>query len=388
MLRRISLLLIIYIATVAHATAKEVDAFSEDSVADLAYCADSVIVERPGFFKRFTRTIGRIFAPEPDTLFIEPQKYNWTLMAQVTQSYDHFRLESGDSDEGNKYTLSLAPEHTTRFGPFFGWRWLFLGYTFNVNVLQMSRNKIDINSSFYTPSLGIDITYRDLGAGYQVKDMGLDDEDLSAGIKGMDVDGLKIKVRGLNVYYIVNNRRYSHQAVFNQTNRQVHSAGSWMFGAGIYKNSIAMDWDSFKRSIAQHTDNDPRYLMNDSTLLFQKIGYTSIALSAGYGYNWVFARNWAAAIQLTGAMTYIHSYENADISNKSILRNLFRDFSFSNFGIDGTARAGVVWNNSRWFAGANAIYHMYNYHQKHFKAYNIFGTVNVYVGFNFSRRKK
>ena len=64
-----------------------------------------------------------------------------------------------------------------------------------------------------------------------------------------------------------------------------------------------------------------------------------------------------------------------------------KDFKINNFTFDGTLRLGLVWNNAKWFAGASAIYHTYHYHQDKLRADNIFGQLNVYVGYNFWRKK-
>ena len=66
----------------------------------------------------------------------------------------------------------------------------------------------------------------------------------------------------------------------------------------------------------------------------------------------------------------------------------FRDFSFRNFNLDGVGRFGFVWNNTKWYVGANAIFHAYNYHKSQFSTNNFFGSVNIYAGMNFGKRKE
>lgn len=56
--------------------------------------------------------------------------------------------------------------------------------------------------------------------------------------------------------------------------------------------------------------------------------------------------------------------------------------------IDGTARFGIVWNNTRWYAGTSAILHAYNYRRSQFSTNNLFGNINIYAGFNFGRKGK
>ena len=64
-----------------------------------------------------------------------------------------------------------------------------------------------------------------------------------------------------------------------------------------------------------------------------------------------------------------------------------KGFNLKNFNVDGIGRFGIVWNNNKWYAGASAIVRLYNYHTSRFSANNIFGSLNIYAGFNFGPRK-
>ena len=66
----------------------------------------------------------------------------------------------------------------------------------------------------------------------------------------------------------------------------------------------------------------------------------------------------------------------------------FRDFSFRNFNLDGIGRFALVWNNSRWYAGTSCILHSYNYRKSRFSTNNVFGSFNIYFGYNFGKRKE
>ena len=113
-----------------------------------------------------------------------------------------------------------------------------------------------------------------------------------------------------------------------------------------------------------------------------KIKYTDISASGGYAYNLVFAHNWLAAISLSVAIGYKGSSSDTD---KSVLN--FKDFSFNNFNVDGVGRMGIVWNNMRWYSGMSAVFHTYNYRKSKFYTNTLFGNVNIYIGFNFGKRK-
>ena len=88
-------------------------------------------------------------------------------------------------------------------------------------------------------------------------------------------------------------------------------------------------------------------------------------------------------MSLSASLAYLHTISETAKTKVST----FDDFNFNKFTIDGITRMGLVYNTSRWYAGASAIFHAYNYHEKTFSTNNIFGNVNVYVGFNFGRRK-
>ena len=63
-------------------------------------------------------------------------------------------------------------------------------------------------------------------------------------------------------------------------------------------------------------------------------------------------------------------------------------FQFKNFNIDGIGRFGLVYNNMRWYAGASAILHTYNYQKSQFSTNNTFGNFNIYTGYNFGTRHR
>lgn len=352
-----------------------------DSLATPVYDVATPYVEKKCWLGRAFKSFIGFFTSDPDTTFIEPQLYNFTVMAQTTLTDDYFTLRGEE-----KHVVDLAPSRKLKLGPFFGWRWLFFGYVFNVNTIQISSHNLDINTTLYTPAIAVDVIYRKLGDGYTLRFMRNGEFDATDLMKGMEVDGLDINIMSINAYYVLNKRRYSHQAAFNQTNRQRHNAGSWIFGTGYNRCGVAMDWNAFKKQVKKKAKGDERYLINDSSLVFEKISYRSIPLSVGYGYNLVFAKNWLLGAQALGSFSYMWS--RGDSYDQSIsIKEMVKDFRFSNFTFDGTLRLGLVWNNAKWFAGASAIYHTYHYHQKKLRADNIFGQLNIYVGYNFWRKK-
>ena len=254
-----------------------------------------------------------------DENYVEPQHYNWSVMLQATHTYDYYRLSTSGSDGQSVW---LSPEPNFKVGPYFGWRWVFAGYTFDLK-------HVDVN----------------------IKDL-------------------------KHLYYIFNHQRCSYPAAFAQSTIQKISCGSWMVGVTYTQNSIEFDHEKLQTAIDEHMGLQTVKL--DSGLMFNSVKYYNSSASVGYAYNWVFAKNCLFCSSLSLALAY-KSTHGESRSSKDLL-------NINNFNIDGIGRFGLVYNNMRWYAGASVIVRSYNYHKSQFAANNIFGSLNLYVGYNFGAR--
>ena len=204
----------------------------------------------------------------------------------------------------------------------------------------------------------------------------------TSAMNGIPFGGLTSSIKGFNAYYIFNHHRFSYPAAFSQSTVQRRSAGSWLAGLGYTNHTLLMDWQSLNSMMEKKLGETIFDNVLDSTLQSGKVKYTDMSLSVGYAYNWVFAHNWLLAASLSVALAYNQS--QGQLRHKFIN---FKDFSSKNVNLDGISRFGLVYNNSRWYAGLSAIFHAYNYRRANFSTNNIFGNINLYVGFNFGRRK-
>ena len=128
----------------------------------LAYPSnDTVKVEKKNtIFRRIGKVFTKIFKNfnDIDTNYIEPQHYNYTLMLQNTNTYEIYKLES----KSGQY-ITFAPKPTIRIGPYVGWRWVFLGYTFDIGHISNDNKKKEFELSLYSSMFGIDLYYRKTG---------------------------------------------------------------------------------------------------------------------------------------------------------------------------------------------------------------------------------
>ena len=355
------------------------------------------------FFHRLGKTFTNFFREfsNINEQYIEPQHYNYTVMLQNTNTYEVYTLYG---EEGQR--ISFAPDPSWRLGPYLGWRWVFLGYTIDLKHINMKSDhssKKEFNLSLYSSLLGVDLFWRQTGNDYHIQRMSLGDDVNTDALRKVSFDGFKGSIKGLNLYYIFNHRKFSYPAAYSQSTKQKLSAGSWMVGLGYTQHQLEVDWDKLSNIVDERLNQKSRNQQNqeagtqlnqkgeiqteakiDSSLMFSKVRYSDYSATVGYGYNWVFAKNWLFNASLSVGLAYNHSRSDDPEQDKFNLKN----FNFKNFNIDGVGRFGVVWNNDKWYAGISSVIHSYNYHKDHFSTNNSFGSLNIYVGVNFGKKRE
>ena len=335
---------------------------------------DSGVTKKVSFFNKLYEIVKEF--SRVDDNYIEPQHYNYTVMLQNTNTYESYTLRNKEGQE-----VVLAPEMSFRMGPYVGWRWLVLGYTIDISHLFGDHRKQDWDISLYSNQIGVDLFYRRTGNGYKIRRMELGNAIDATPMKNVEFNGFNASIKGFNLYYIMNHKRFSYPAAFNQSTCQKVSCGSPLVGIGYTKHSLFIDVLRLNDVINDHIDI-PEAMRMDSSLVAAHVNYTDFSISGGYAYNWVFAKNWLAAASLSMAVGYKQS--TGDMERMSLK---LRDFAFYNFNFEGVGRFGVVWNNTRWYSGFSAILHSYSYRKSQFSTNTIFGSLNFYVGYNFGDRE-
>lgn len=307
--------------------------------------------------------------------YIEPQHYEFTVMLQATRTFENFVLRS------NQQSIRLAPDGLTKVGPYFGWRWIFLGYTFDIKNLNFKggglRKEFDL--SIYSSQIGVDIYYRRSGRDYKIRDVKLDYDMNDDIFEGIPFAGVNVGITGVSAYYIFNHGHFSYPAAFSQSTCQKISCGSWLAGAGYTSNTLDLDYTALQEALNERIPSGQEVKL-DSGMLFNSIKYNDFMLSAGYAYNWVFAKNWLFCASGQVAVSYKTSYGRMADEKKG--------FDIGKVNPDAIGRFALVYNNSRWYAGASAIFRTNNYHTSRFKANNVYGSLNAYIGYNFVLKKK
>ena len=304
------------------------------------------------------RTVGwveRNFIDQ-DTLYVSPEKYNLFITPRYTFKSERYRLNA--PKEKQSITLRSNPNNT--IGLHFGWRWLSIGYSAD---LSNNAPDIDIDLGLYTSGIGLDLLLHKHTEGFRIEEIkGFDNNYTN--LHDSDFNGFSITQGGAKLFYVFNYKRFSFPAVYSHTRNQRISAGSFIIGATYHQKILSFD----------HTQlhNDLQKSIHE-TFKFKELRYMNISIDACYSYNWVFAKDFVANISLTPSVGYKGTENNTK----------FRQ----NINFDLQARAALVYNNGRYFAGTSFLAHTFFYNNGTLNIGQENCTVKAYVGFNFLRRK-
>ena len=363
-MKQIVLSLFLFLSLSLQAQTERRDTLMSDSLQ-----TDSVIPAKPSAFKRAIRKFMNF--SDFDTLYISHNRYNYALM---TTHFSNFEYYSVTSNLPQPQKLSFSPNPHNKIGLYFGWRWIFLGWSVDVDDIYRKTNRrnkgTEFDLSLYSSKLGVDIFYRRTGNNYKIHKINGFPEDVPANYSEK-FNGIKVDIKGLNLYYIFDNRKFSYPAAFSQSTNQRRNAGSFIAGFSISKHNLEFDYAELPDFILEAMN--PAMKVNN-------IKYTNANISFGYAYNWVFARNCLACLSLTPAIAYKASDVDAETHEGKTW--------YGNFNLDFLIRAGVVYNNGKYFVGTSFVGKNYNYHRNNFSLDNGFGTLQIYVGFNFNLRKE
>lgn len=312
-----------------------------------------------------------------DTTYIAPNYYNFTVMVQNVNYFQTYRLQ-GRNEEMGTQAIFTKPDPSVKIGPYFGWRWIFLGYTFDVAHPRSLGKTSELSFRLYSSMLGCDLVYMRNKGGYTLrKAVGFEGVEPKS-VRGTDFSGMNSTVLSFSAYYVFNHRHFSYPATYNQSTQQLKSCGSPMVGFGFSRQDVSFDYRKLPASLLGEDGSESK-LINE--LKFSSVNYDYYYLSGGYAYNWVFARNWLLGGSFMTSVG-IRKAKGKKLKGNEVLLDL------KNFSFDCTTRFGLVWNNSHWFAGASFINHLYTYRNNRLSLTNSINYCNAYVGCFFGRKKK
>ena len=263
------------------------------------------------FFHRLGKTFTTFFREfsNIDERYIEPQHFNYTVMLQNTNTYEEYTLYG---KEGQR--ISFAPRSFLAPGTLSGMAMGIPGLYPRLKGISIPRIIIAARRSSTRVCTAVCwvwiCSWRQTGNDYHIQRMNLGDHINTDALRKVSFDGFKSSIKGLNLYYIFNHRKFSYPAAYSQSTRQKKSAGSWMVGLGYTQHQLEVDWDKLSAIVDEQLNQKTKQQLEakiDSSLMFSKVKYSDYSATVGYGYNWVFAKNWLFNASLSVGLAYNHS---------------------------------------------------------------------------------
>jgi hypothetical protein len=245
-----------------------------------------------------------------DSAYIAPFKQE--LSAGI-YSYYQFTTLTHEVDDDN--SITYIPNSPLGFGLSVSYKNFSLsggmGFRFLRNPKFGKTNVVDWQYHYYGRKFILDVFFQNY-KGFYVRG------DDKAIIIHPDI---KLVQYGLFGQYIFNNKKFSYRAAFNQSERQLKSAGSFQLGGGLYYNNVSSD--------TSLTINEERQLTN-----------YQLCLSGGYVYTVVIKKNYYAALGVSVGLSL--GTESLKIKNVEVSPNMF-------------PRISAGYNSDSWSVGLSFV---------------------------------
>lgn len=226
------------------------------------------------------------------------------------------------------------------------------GFDFLRDKAKGKTKSLDFQIHNYGRKYVLDLFIQEYKGFYQEKNLGKKNEEI---ILHPD---LKIRSYGLHGQYIFNNQKFSYKAAFDQGEKQLKSAGSFLLGGGIYLTKISSDSSFYYKD---------KYVFRN----FQ------FGVSGGYSYTWVLGRHWfvngsfTAGINL-GCEKFSRIGKDRLEINPTALPRLSAGYNRKNWSLGFNALANVLFNsvtddeNINWVSGYAQLTYIirFNYPKK------------------------
>ena len=290
--------------------------FNLDSIAEM------------GKFPRFivnTYRWGDQFFNGYDTTYVATTGYKFNAKI-TTQSW----LDAYQFEMPNDTRIHMRSDPSTSLGVYVTYLAVSAGYDVNLNKLFTGndRSRERFRFGFNCMLFGAELYFIKNDVGTNLISIG--PRSHLHHVK-LEMNGINATTWGIDAYYFFNHKRYSEAASFNFSRIQRRSQGAFYTGLSIYTQQLDFDFSSLPPELLKELPTnlvDYRYYIDTH----------NYAVRLGYGYNWVFTKNWVLGVSESPIIGVRQGYINSDI----------KKFSFSFYN---RAKASVVWNNGKWFCG-------------------------------------
>lgn len=219
--------------------------------------------------------LASIYCPaQKDTLYIQSFKHELAIKPYVYKNFTTLTYET-DKDE-----ISYMPNTPVGIGIGVTYKKYSLsggyGFGFMRDKKRGKTKSLDFQYHYYGSKFVFDFYFLNYKGFYREDDK--QDEFYHI------YPDIKLAQYGVFGLYVFNGKKFSYQAAFNQSEKQLKSAGSFQLGGGLYYNHLATD--------------------SSLVLANNKLDNYQISLSGGYAYTWVIKKNYFVSLSVAVGINF------------------------------------------------------------------------------------
>ena len=267
--------------------------------------------------------------------------------------------------DANISRLTLASNVSANLGAYISYMAVSIGYSFDLGKIfggkPVSQNKFEYN--FSCALFNVDVYY------FKNQSSCIRRFDEYNGGKAISehFPGLTLKAYGVDAFYFFNNKKYSQGAAYNFSKYQLRSAGSFIAGLSISHRDTKLDFSKLSEPLIDYIMIYKPMLLNAQF----EFKYNTFCLLLGYGYNWVFHKNWLFNITAYPAIGFMHTFETS-VDGKG-----------ERFSLNLIGKLALVRNCGNFFYGLQAKAQGFWYHSQSYNFVSSVENVMVNIGFRF-----
>lgn len=238
-----------------------------------------------------------------------------------------------------------------------------IGYSYTLDMSHILANRPQHNKkwefSVNTGLFSLDLSHTVNEGGSFIRTF---DNFNSGHVFKMEFPGVKMSNYTADLYFFVNNRRYSQAAAYNYSKIQRHRAGSIILGLSYSNLNMDLDFSTLPSVLKPYLKIDPRAY---------RFHYQNYCLLVGYGYSWVFGPHFTFNLTGLPSLGWNHCYEDSVEGAGNL------------FSMNIKARLSLVYNNRNLFAGLRARIDGHWYRSYSYSFFNSVEFLTANIGIRF-----
>lgn len=294
-----------------------------------------------------------------DTAYVVGTGKRWKLMAKNDNWIDFYDLKLPKS-----IRVGMSSDLAPNLSASISYMALSFSYMMNLDYLfggePVTHRKFDLN--FSCSLIALDAYYSKNTGNTNITKLGNSYHNYNIFNSEYNFSGLTLEATGVDVYYFFNNRKYSQGAAYSYSKYQKRSAGSFIGGFTVSRQNVKFDFNALPESIIGELPTDKRKY---------HVHYKDYCFMFGYGYNWVFRKNWLFNVTTIPCFGFNRSMNDTEERRKDM------------FSYNIKAKFALVYNRNSFFYSINGKFDGHYFNANTYRFFNLYSNFAFIVGFRF-----